>query len=385
MSLTTKVIDTIAGMREIRTAYDEIAAACDAPPFVSWDWLYRWWETAAQGYRIEILTFWAGSELQGALPLMQVKYGLRRGMMRELRFASDCVVASPTYMDLLARPGAESACLGSAFEHLAADPGWDRMELCRLRADSPSISLLCRAAVEHGFRAEIRPYVSCPYANLPATFDEYLSGLSSNRRKKTKYERRQLSRNHATRFVRCTDADAIDALLEKHFSWKAERMQRLGKWTQYTDPAFRRFTRSVAHDFQDRGWLRLWYLEVDGEPAAIEHVIVANSTCYLKSHSYDERWMKQRIADVSLGFCIESVIEEGVRVLDFLSTPAAEKFHYARHVAQVLKLTLYRPRLRSLCFEALAHVGALPMASLKHLRTGRASAPEPAPAAATES
>jgi hypothetical protein len=95
--------------------------------------------------------------------------------------------------------------------------------------------------------------------------------------------------------------------------------------------------------------------------------------------------MKQRIADVSLGFCIESVIEEGVRVLDFLSTPAAEKFHYARHVAQVLKLTLYRPRLRSLCFEALAHVGALPMASLKHLRTGRASAPEPAPAAATES
>lgn len=157
MSLTTKVIDTIAGMREIRTAYDEIAAACDAPPFVSWDWLYRWWETAAQGYRIEILTFWAGSELQGALPLMQVKYGLRRGMMRELRFASDCVVASPTYMDLLARPGAESACLGSAFEHLAADPGWDRMELCRLAPTAPAFRSCAGRPSSTGSAVEIRP------------------------------------------------------------------------------------------------------------------------------------------------------------------------------------------------------------------------------------
>jgi CelD/BcsL family acetyltransferase involved in cellulose biosynthesis len=185
--------------------------------------------------------------------------------------------------------------------------------------------------------------------------------------------------------VRCTEADAIDALLEKHFSWKAERMQHLGKWTQYTDPAFRRFTRSVAHDFQSKDWLRLWYLEVDGEPVAIAHAVVANSTCYLKSHSYDENWKKKHITNVLLGHCIESAIEEGLHVVDFLSTPAAHKFQYAKEVAQVLKLILYRPRLRSLCFEALAHASALPAASLKRLRNRRAVAPETVPAAATES
>jgi len=385
MSLTTRVIDTLDAMRELRPAYDEVAAQCDASPFVSWDWLYRWWEAAAQGYQVRILTLWAGSELQGVLPLMQVNYGLRRGMMRELRFASDCVLASPTYMDLVARPGAEEACLDSAFEHLAADPGWDRMELCRLRADSQGLPLLCRAAVEHGFRAEIRQYVSCPFAALPATFDEYLSGLNSHRRGKIRHERRLLSRDHSVRFVRCTEADAIDALLEKHFSWKAERMQHLGKWTQYTDPAFRQFTRSVAHDFQSKDWLRLWYLEVNGEPVAIAHAVVANSTCYLKSHSYDERWKRYRITDVLLGHCIESAIEEGMHVFDFLSTPYAHKIHYAKQSGTVLKLMLYRQSLRSLCFEALAHASALPVASLKRLRTRRAAAPKSAPAAATES
>jgi len=383
--LTTRIIDTLDAMKEIRPAYDEVAASCGASPFVSWDWLYRWWEIAAQGYQVRLLTFWDGSELQGAFPLMRVKHGLRRGMMRELRFASDCVAASPTYMDPLARPGAESACLGSAFEYLAADPGWDRMELCRLRADSPSIPLLCRAAVEHGFRAEIRHYVSCPFVTLPATFDEYLSGLSSHRRGKIRHERRQLARDHSVRFVRCTEADAIDALLEKHFSWKAERMQRLGKWTQYTDPAFRRFARSVAHDFQSKGWLRLWYLEVDGEPVAIAHAIVTDSTCYLKSHSYDESWRKQHIGDVLFGQCIESAIEEGLHVFDFLSTPYAHKIQYAKQSGVVLKLTLYRPRFRSLCFEALAHAAALPMASLGSLRGRRARAPERVPASTTGS
>jgi CelD/BcsL family acetyltransferase involved in cellulose biosynthesis len=126
--------------------------------------------------------------------------------------------------------------------------------------------------------------------------------------------------------------------------------------------------RNFSRDSQERGRLRLWYLEVDGEPAAIALAVVANSTCYLSSHSYDARWMKQHIADVLLGHCIESAIAEGLHTFDFLSTPAAYKLQYAKQTTMVLKLTLYRPRLRSLCFEALAHISALPVASLRSLR-----------------
>ena len=375
MPVTIRVIDTLDAMREIRPAYEQVSAASGAPPFTSWEWLYDWWQTAGRGYQIRLLTFWNGSgEMEGALPLMRVRYGLRRLGMRELRFASDCVLASPTYMDLVARPGAEQSCLDSAFGYLVGDPTWDRMELCRLRADSPVLPRLCRTAVEHGLRAEIRQYVVCPFIALPPTFHEYLDGLSSSRRRKIRKQRGQLAHTHSARFAVCTDADALDHLLEKHFTWKAERMVRMGKWTQFTDPAYRHFTRRVVHDFHDKGWLRLWYVEARGAPVAIALAIVTNSTCYMKSVSFDERWGKRHVSDVLHGYCIESAIEEGLRVFDLLSTPYAHKFHYAKQVAHVLKLVVYRPHARSLCMEGLAHAAAFPQALVARLRRRSAAA-----------
>jgi CelD/BcsL family acetyltransferase involved in cellulose biosynthesis len=374
--LTTRVIDTLDAMREIRPAYEEVAAACDALPFVSWDWLHRWCENAGDGYQVRLLTFWDGLEMKGALPLMQVNHGITRGLMRELRFASDCVLFSPTYMDLVARPGAEGACLAHAFGYLARDPNWDRIELCRLRADSRNLPLMCRAASERGLRTEVRRYVESPVIALPKTFDEYLNGLSSHRRRRVRSERKRLIEDHAIHFVQCTDSNTIDALLERHFTWKAERMRRLGKWTPYTDPVFRRFTRAVIHDFRENGWLRVWYLEAQREPVAIAFLYVANSTCYHKTDSFDERWGKRHVIDVLQGYCIESAIAEKLQVFDLLSTPYAHKVRYAKQAALVVKLVIYRPLLRSLLFEALAHASAVPAALIRRSRDHRESATE---------
>ena len=343
--MTLRIIDSLEGMRQIRSAYDEVAASCHAAPFVSWEWLYRWWENAGTGYDVQVLTLWSGDRLDGVLPLMRVKYGMRRLGLRELRFASDCVLASPAYLDLVARPGSERDCLDAALTHICEDDAWDRIELSRMRARSNAFGALCQAAAQHELRLEVRRNTWCRQIPLPATFDDYLAGLSSNRRGQIRNFRNRLAKAYDVRFVECASLSQLHSMLDRYFTDKSDRMDMKGKWTQFRDPSYRQFMRKLAEDLWEKQWLRLWGLEVDEELAAVSYGIVANGTYHLKNYSYGERYTKNRLGHVLLGYCIEQCIDrEHLSVFDFLSTEYPYKAHYAKARELMVKLTMYRPR-----------------------------------------
>lgn len=369
--MRVRTTTSLEGLRELRGPYDAAAASCGASPYMSWEWLYHWWAAAGEGYRMHVVTAWDGDgELAGALPLMRVDYGARRLGLRELRLASDVVEASPAYLGIVMRPGREQECVGAMLEHLVGDESWDRVELNRLRARDHTLRWLCQAAAERDLRVELRPRVWSRAAALPESFEAYLGTLSGHRRKRVMYLRRRLARDHAVAFRRCDRPESVERVLEKYLADKCGRMGRKGKWTQFADPRYQRFTRELARALLEKGWLRLWYLEVDGAIGASALGFVTNGVCYLHNYSYDARLESEGISHTLIGHVIEACIEERLSAVDFLFTEYQYKTSYAKSRELVVKVTLYRPGLRSLCYEALAHATAWPLAVRRAWRAG---------------
>jgi CelD/BcsL family acetyltransferase involved in cellulose biosynthesis len=97
-------------------------------------------------------------------------------------------------------------------------------------------------------------------------FEQFLGRRSSSFRKQVRYRERQLFRRHHVRY-RLSQADTLDADLDTLFRLHAARFR--------SESAFggsrTTFHRAFAHRASDRGWLRLWILELDGRPVAAEY------------------------------------------------------------------------------------------------------------------
>jgi CelD/BcsL family acetyltransferase involved in cellulose biosynthesis len=370
--VTVRVLTSLDALREIESAWDDVAGACRASPYVGWDWVYHWWATAGRPYPMRVSTVWDGGEMIGALPLMRVDYGARRLGLRELRFASDMVSISPAYLDLVARPGRERECVDAIYARLLEDREWDRIELSRLCARSPAVPALCRAAAEHGLRVELRPWVWSRYAPLPGSFDEYLAGLTRHRRQRIRSQRRRLEKNHAVSFEPAAEPGQVHRVLDKYLADKCARMERRGRWTQFADPGYRKFMHALAEGLLAKGRLRLWHLDVDGVIGAVAFGIVANDVLYFHNYSYDANLERESVSHVLIGHVIQAAIErEHLKAVDFLFTEYHYKVSYAKARELVVKMTAYRPGLRSLSFEGLGHLSAWPRAIASARRRAR--------------
>jgi CelD/BcsL family acetyltransferase involved in cellulose biosynthesis len=222
-------------------------------PFLTPEWLAAWWRhfgpsrDAARVVRCEA----SDVRLVALLPV----YLWWRKPLRVLRFLGH----GPS--DLLAPPtlsGASPAQTAVALRDYLADSadGWDVFIGEQLPA-TPSLAPQLAATV---IRKE-----GSPSLEIRGTWEDYLSSLSANLRQQIRRRERNLARSHAVRF-RLTEShdslrDDLDVLFRLHERrWGAESRKFQSR---------RAFHQDFAEQAFERGWLRLWTLEVDGRPVAV--------------------------------------------------------------------------------------------------------------------
>jgi CelD/BcsL family acetyltransferase involved in cellulose biosynthesis len=156
-------------------------------------------------------------------------------------------------------------------------------------------------------------------------WDAYLASRSSNFRQQVNRRERKLGREHELRY-RLADRESFEAdfarLVELHdLRWGEQSPAFVGPLAD--------FHRDFASAALDRGWLRLWSLEVDGETVAAWHGFRFGGLESYYQSGRDPAWDSYRVGFVLLTHTMREAFNDGMREYRMLRGAEGYKDRFA--------------------------------------------------------
>src|SRR5262245_4631874 len=197
--------------------------------FLTWEWLWSWWNAYARSVdRLHILVFRDNNgDLDAIIPLYRpVSNKLNILLPKTLRFIGQGS-ADSDYLDIIVARGRESEVLNEFWKHLSAHKRtWDVLEFAAVPSTSPTLSWLQKLRKLDGllFRSLTFP---CAVAELPGSWDKYLTGLHPRFRAEVCTTLRQLDESHRVRLRSISSEEelvpALGVLYDLHGKrWKSK-------------------------------------------------------------------------------------------------------------------------------------------------------------------
>jgi peptidoglycan/xylan/chitin deacetylase (PgdA/CDA1 family)/CelD/BcsL family acetyltransferase involved in cellulose biosynthesis len=164
---------------------------------------------------------------------------------------------------------------------------------------------LWSGALEAGvIRREGSPVLAAPAGGWP----EYLAGRSANFRQQLGRKERNLARRHRVELRLVTEPERLPEALDRLFELHALRWGGAG--SAFLPRAG--FHRDFAAAALERGWLRLWLLELDGRPAAAWHGFRFGGVEHYYQSGRDPAFDHLSAAFVLLAHTIRAAFDDGV-------------------------------------------------------------------------
>jgi CelD/BcsL family acetyltransferase involved in cellulose biosynthesis len=316
--MKVEVLSGYEGLDESR--WNALLAGARQPSvFLSWQWQTAWTRAFLGERPLHLLRVTDdGGATAGILPLYDDSAGVRR-------FVGGVDVSD--YLDLIAPAGREAEIWQALLQHRAAETAeWD---LHAIRATSPTLEILPRLCGAVGLRAEAEREDRCPVLALPASWDDYLEGLSGKDRHELRRKIRKLERELPGTAVRSHASidgwdDALGGFLALH------RLSKVGK-ARFMDERMEAFFRDATRALAAAGLARLWFLESETAPVAsflcLEVSGAAGGPVGLYNSGFDPVHAKLAPGIVLLAHVIQDAIARGVAEFDFLR--GEEPYKYA--------------------------------------------------------
>ena len=297
----TPTTEPLASLDEARDEWDALAHAA-GNPFGTHAFAAAWWRVYGGRRELALRRVLAPDGRTAAvLPL----YRADRGAARMLRFlghgAADEAgpLCAPADRPLAAAAlRAEARALGPRGLLLAE----------RLAGDSG----LATALGGDLLRTESSPVLAIG----GQSWEDWLAGKSSNFRGQVRRMERRLARDHDLRFRLTEDAATLPADLDTLFRLHDLRWAEEGGTAAF-DEDRRAFHRDFAARALERGWLRLWTADVDGEPAAAWYGLRHAGRDWYYQAGRDPRWDGYKIGFVLLVHTIRDAFESGAASYHF--------------------------------------------------------------------
>lgn len=323
LTLRDEQLDGVAG------EWAGILEQCDRPlPFATPTFQRVWLEHFQDGKSLRLLTARDGERLIGVAPV------LCDGAAAE--FVGHYSICD--YMDFAITPGFETQFLELVLRQLASD-GVRQLDLRGLLDHSPTYAALQDAAGAGGFAVEKEEEALAPAAELPDTWDEYLSRLSKKDRHELRRKLRRLdSAGGDVKFEVFTTADEADRLLDPFFTMM--RASNHHKEEFLDRPGMVDFFRHIVRAMADDGMLRFYWLTLDGQPVAGVLNFDVAGRLYMYNSGYDPAYSHYAVGLMSKTLLIQDAIETGRTCVDFMRGDESYKYDLGGTDQHVYRLKL---------------------------------------------
>jgi CelD/BcsL family acetyltransferase involved in cellulose biosynthesis len=315
-------ITTSDGLRRLRPEWNEVEAAGEPiNPFLSWDWQCAWWEAFAVERDLRCLVVSDPDQVLGIVPLQSGTAG-----RRVLGFGGGAELSD--HLGFLFRPARAGEVAAGALEHLfhsEPEKSSASLDLHYLVDGSPALLALSEAAEQLELTQELTQEEVSPQVILGGDFEEY---LTQRLNKKDRHElRRKLRRldSEQPEWRLITQKElgleaAIDAffpILRASGAHKAE----------FLTPEVESFIRAACRSLEERGWLRLQFIEAGGKLTAATLGFTVSGTWHLYNSGYQPEAAALSPGLLCVAEGIRLAIDEGCHTADFLRGSEAYKYH----------------------------------------------------------
>jgi CelD/BcsL family acetyltransferase involved in cellulose biosynthesis len=158
------------------------------------------------------------------------------------------------------------------------------------------------------------------------SWNDLLAARSSNFREQVRRRERKLAREHELRYRLTADASSLAADLDVLFA--LHRASRAAG-SSFGGRAAEAFHRDFAALALERGWLRLWTLELDGVPAAAWYGFRFEDAESYYQLGRDPAFDRLSVGFVLLSHTIRAALEDGAREYRFLRGGESYKYRFA--------------------------------------------------------
>ena len=275
-----------------------------------------------------------GGSLRGLLPLALSRSGHPRV----------CRIAGANLGDRfhpVCEPGHEPEVAGAAGEALAEAPvPWSVISLDHIQVDEPWIAALGEAT---GRRLSTRSRIAAPMPLIEISrhegWEDYLATRSSNFRQQVRRFGRRAARETELRIRRTEAASEVESDMRIFFDLHDRRFGGRGGSSLSAERA-RSFHLDFAKAALEEGWLRLWFLELDGHPAAAWYGWRLGDRYSYYNSGFDPEFASLSPGLVLISAVIESAFEEGAGEFDFLLGQESYKYRFADRERTVSDVSL---------------------------------------------
>lgn len=303
----------------LRTEWNVLASDAGLSIFQTWEWSWHWWNINKKGKKLWLLVARDGDKLAGIVPLYisTSYYGL------PVKVASFIGTGSTDYLNLIARHDARDTILVLT-DHMLASAKWRAIDLHQMPIKHAMADLIKSRAVADGFTHELLVQDFCYDLSLPASWDEYLAGLSKKFRWNVQYYARRLSRDYEV-VCRLSDSDSLKKDMQTFFDLHQKRFVSKKKPGAYLNPKFRKFHTEMATAMCRNNWLRLYVLEISGKPVATLYGFQFGDSFYYYLGGFEPEWSTMSVSTVLIARAIQDSISNGLSSFNFLRGKEAYK------------------------------------------------------------
>ena len=230
----------------------------------------------------------------------------------EARFIGDPDVCD--YQDFIVLPGRGREFFDALITYLRQQ-GIRSLDLNTVRTDSRALTELTAVARSLGCKVSCDPEDVTFEVDLPATWDEFLSKLTGKQRHEV---RRKLRRLHEAAEINYRLVEGLEEVMNEMETFLALFGLSRSDKAAFMTSQMATYFRSLAETMAQANLLKLFFLDLDGTPAAAVMCFDHNSTIYLYNNGYDGRYSSLSVGVLSKVLAIRESILWGKSKYDFL-------------------------------------------------------------------
>lgn len=309
----------------IREEWSQLADSVSQTPFDHPGWITTWHDCFGSA-RLELITCRTAGLLVGVLPVER-----RGGVVRSPTNWHSCQFAP-----LAREPAVQQRLLAAACEQARG-----RLDLAFVDRNSGVADEIRSAPVQSVGFVE-RVIESSPYLPLEGSWDQFVDALPSRKRRKLLQSRDGIAQLGEVRLRTSLGEEELEADLATGFTiegsgWKGENGTAI-----ISRDATRRFYEGIARWASAKGWLRLQFLELDGEPIAFGFGLDDLRAEYDLKNGFDPRFGEHGPGYLLMAARLERCFGLGLERFEFLGAAERHKLTWTDECHVKTRVQLFR-------------------------------------------
>ena len=316
-----KIIDDIHEFRDLEADWNRLLSESDTDSiFLTWEWLYTWWETYSYKNQLYIILLCEGNmKIVGAAPFYFAYEKIYGKSMRVIKFISSGEVCSE-YLDIIIQNDNKEN-IKSAFVQIIKKEllGSNNVFIFESVCDN---SNLYECLKKLGKSIIINsPENDCtinPYIMLPESEKDFLSKISNNTRRAIKKKKNKLDREHGYNIIGLNEINDMEKALDIFMSLHQKSWNERGHPGVFNNHDICNFHKNVATRFEKNGWLRLYFISIKGSMVASLYGFQYNEKFYAYQSGFDPNWKVYGLGKILIYHSIHNAMRNNIKEYDFL-------------------------------------------------------------------